>query len=202
MANILAESYLSESNKLDGENYADWKFKLQTLMEGNNTWVIVFGAEVKPMSPQATDVAIQIWERRENKAKVLLWMMVKDNIIPHIRECKTSKETWDTLKNLHETKTTNQILYLKSKLLSIKMEENESVSDFISRIKYLKDKLGDIGESISNRDLVTVTLTGMLDEYQMFIIGLSAREKAPTFDELAGILMQEEEWRRRLKQKW
>ena len=120
-------------------------------------------------------------------------MTIKDNIIPHIRECKTSKETWDTLKNLHETKTTNRILYLKSKLLSIKMEENESVSDFISRIKDLKDKLGDIRESVSSTDLVTVTLNGMLDEYQIFITGLSAREKAPTFDELAGILMQEEE---------
>ena len=86
MANILAESYLSESNKLDGENYENWKFKLQTLMEGNNTWAIVSGAEVKPVSPQATDAAIQDWERRENKAKVLLWMTIKDNIIPHIRE--------------------------------------------------------------------------------------------------------------------
>ena len=28
------------------------------------------------------------------------------------------------------------------------MEENESVSAFISRIKYLKDKMGDIRESI------------------------------------------------------
>lgn len=191
MANALAESYLFESNKLYGENYANWKFKLQTLMEGNNTWAIVFGAEVKPMSPQAIDAAIQDWERRENKAKVLLQVTVKDNIIPHIRECKTSKETWDTLKNLYETKTTNRILYLKSKLLSIKMEENESVSDFISRNKDLKDKLGNIGESVSSTNLVTVTLGGMLDEYQMFITGLSAREKAPTFDELAGILMQE-----------
>lgn len=128
-------------------------------------------------------------------------MTVKDNIIPHIRECKTSKETWDTLKNLYEVKTTNRTLYLKSKLLSINMEENESVSDFISRIKDLKDKLGDIGESISSTDLVTVTLNGILDEYQIFITGLSAREKASTFDELAGILMQEEHWRRSLKQK-
>ena len=107
MENVLAEYYLSYSNKLDGENYANWKFKLQTLMEGNNTWAIVSRVEVKPVSPQATDVAIQDWERRENKAKVLLWMTVKENIIPHIRECKTSKETWDSLKILYEMKITN-----------------------------------------------------------------------------------------------
>lgn len=38
-------------------------------------------------------------------------------------------------------------------------------------------------------------MNGMIDEYHMFIIGLNAREKAPVFEELIGILMQEEERR-------
>lgn len=81
------------------------------------------------------------------------------------------------------------------------MEEKESASNFISRIKSLKDKLSDIGEAISRTNLVIVTLNGMLDEYQFFITGLSTREKDHTFDELGGILMQEEEKRRSLKHK-
>jgi hypothetical protein len=79
------------------------------------------------------------------------------------------------------------------------MEENESVSTFVSRIKELKDKLGDIGESVSSTDLVTITLNGMSEDYQMFITGLAAREKAPTFEELTSILMQEEERHMNLK---
>jgi hypothetical protein len=61
------------------------------------------------------------------------------------------------------------------------MEENENIINFLSRIKDLKDKLEDIGENISNTNLVTVTLNGMLDEYQMFITGHASRERAPTF---------------------
>ena len=38
----------------------------------------------------------------------------------------------------------------------------------------------------------------MLDEYQMFITGLAARERALAFDELIGILLQEEERRKNL----
>ena len=86
MENVLVESYLSNSDKVDGENYENWKFKLQTVMEGSNLWTIVTGDEVKLELPQATAAAIQDWQRRENKAKVLLQMSVKDNIIPHIRE--------------------------------------------------------------------------------------------------------------------
>jgi hypothetical protein len=79
-------------------------------------------------------------------------MSVKDIVIPHIRDYTTSKETWTTLKDLYDSKNTNRVMYLKSKLISTRMEENESISDFISRIKYIKDKLGNICEieSISN----------------------------------------------------
>jgi hypothetical protein len=82
------------------------------------------------------------------------------------------------------------------------MEENENISNFLSRIKEMKDKLGDIGEKISSTNLVTVTLNGMLDEYQIFITSLVAREKAPSFDDLIGILLQEEERRKNLNNKF
>jgi hypothetical protein len=126
-------------------------------------------------------------------------MSVKDNIIPHIREATTSTATWTTLKALYETSNTNRILFLKTKLLGIKMDGNESVSSFLGRIKEVKDKLVNIGETVSNIDLVTITLNGMLEDQHMFIIGLAAREKPPTFEELTGILLQVEERRGNLK---
>jgi hypothetical protein len=126
-------------------------------------------------------------------------MSVKDSIIPHIREATTSAATWTTLKALYETSNTNHILFLKTKLLGIKMDGNESVSSFLGRIKEVKDKLVNIGETVSNTDLVTITLNGMLEDYHMFITGLAAREKPPTFEELTGILLQEEERHGNLK---
>jgi len=62
------------------------------------------------------------------------------------------------------------------------MEENESVVAYICRIKELRDKLGDIGEKMLNIDLVMITLNGMIDDYQLFIIGLTAMEKSLTFE--------------------
>ena len=63
----------------------------------------------------------------------------------------------------------------------------------------MKEKLVNIGETVSNIDLVTITLNGMLEDYHMFITGLATREKPPTFEELTGIFLQEEERRRNLK---
>ena len=174
-----------------------------------NIWNIANGTELKPVVAAgvtaaggatavvggATAAQIQDWEKRENKAKVLLRMSVKDSIIPHIRDATTSAATWTALKALYETSNTNRILFLKTKLLGIKMDGNESVSSFLGRIKEVKDKLVNIGETVSNTDLVTITLNGMLEDYHMFITGLAVRGKSPTFEELTGILLQEEERR-------
>lgn len=73
------------------------------------------------------------------------------------------------------------------------MEASENISNFISRVKDLSDKLGDIGEKVSITDLVTITLNGLVQDYQIFVSSLSTRDKPPTFDELTGILLQEEE---------
>ena len=107
MANLLADSYLNESTKLDGENYVNWKFTLITVLEAYNLFTIVKGDEPKATPPAASPD----WDKREMKAKVLLRMSVKDNIIPHIRDCATSKATWDTLKGLYETTNANRILF-------------------------------------------------------------------------------------------
>ena len=53
-------------------------------------------------------------------------------------------------KVLYEITDASHNLFLKTKMLSIKMEANESISNFISRIKDLSDKLGDIGEKVSS----------------------------------------------------
>ncbi len=73
------------------------------------------------------------------------------------------------LKGLYETTNTNWILFLKTKFLSLKVEANENISNFISNVKYLRDKLGDIGEKVSSTDLVAITLNGLVQDYQIFV---------------------------------
>ena len=118
MNNQIIESYLNESNKLDGSNYSNWKFKMQTMPEVQSAWMIANGDEPKPT---AGTTSVPDWEKQEGKAKMVLKMSVKDCIIPHIRECKSSNEIWTILKDLYEIRNTNHLLFLKSKILSIKM---------------------------------------------------------------------------------
>ena len=68
----LADTYINEASKLNGENYVNWKFKLQTVLELFGGWTIVNGTELKPADP----ALILDWNKREAKAKVTLRMFV------------------------------------------------------------------------------------------------------------------------------
>lgn len=140
--------------------------------------------------PTAGSASILDWEKREGREKTLLNMSIKDNIIPHIRECKKTNEILGILKDLYEIRNSNHLLFLKSKILSLNMERNETVASFIARIKDLKNKLSDIGDVVADTDLVTITNNDVTDDCQMFINGINAREKIQKFEELIGILMQ------------
>ena len=71
----------------------------------------------------------------------MLKMSMKDCIISHIKEGKSANEIWGILKELYEIRNSNHLLFLKSKILSMKMEENETIASFVARIKDLKKKL-------------------------------------------------------------
>lgn len=54
MNNEMIEAYLNENNKLDGSNYVNWKFKMQTLLEVQSGWTIANGDEQKPATRSAS----------------------------------------------------------------------------------------------------------------------------------------------------
>lgn len=54
MNNNIFEACMNEHNKLDGSNYANWKFKMQTLLEAQSAWQIVNGDEPKPAAESSS----------------------------------------------------------------------------------------------------------------------------------------------------
>jgi hypothetical protein len=56
------------------------------------------------VAPIIDPIALDLHEVKEAKAQGIILDGVKDHLIPHLAEKKTSKEMWDALKNLFEVK--------------------------------------------------------------------------------------------------
>jgi hypothetical protein len=86
----------------------------------NKIWNYVIYVVVAPTSDH---VALDLHEVNEAKNHRIILDGVKDPLIPHLSQKKTTYEMWETLNNLFEAKNVNQKMDLKDKMHGLKMDK-------------------------------------------------------------------------------
>ena len=81
------------------------------------------------------------WDGRDAQAHVLIALSVKRTIIPHIWSCKSAKDAWNTLARLYQVRNEARVAYLRKQLESEHMNEGDSMDNFLTKIKDLKEQL-------------------------------------------------------------
>ena len=74
------------------------------VLKENKIWNYVGSVVV---APTTDPVSLDLHEVKEAKAQRIILDGVKDHLIPHLVENKTTQEMWDALKNLFEVKNEN-----------------------------------------------------------------------------------------------
>jgi hypothetical protein len=123
-------------------------------------------------------------KKNENKTKRIMSDSVKDHLIPHISELQTTKQMYEALNMLYESKDISQNLSLRNQLRNMKMKNSESVTCYLKGVSQIRDQLVAIGDVISDKELVTTTLNGFPTFWIPFVQGVCARSKLPKFDKL------------------
>ena len=94
--------------------------------------------------------------------------------MPVIAPLKTTKECFDTLSNLYEKKAPSQKRVLKNKLRTLKMEKDDYVPSFFTKISQLRDPLLVIGVTVDDDDLVQIVLDGPPSSWETFMVRINA----------------------------
>jgi 2-phosphoglycerate kinase len=169
-------------DRLDGiSNYLQWKVRMSTILRENKIWSFVSTIIVVPST---NPIALDLHVVNEAKAHRLILDGVKDHLIPHFAEKKTTKEMWDALKNLYRAKNENQKMALKDKQHDTKMGKGESVVSYLTRVVQVKDELAVVGEVISDSELVRIALKGFTKEWEVFVKCVVGREHIPDWRRL------------------
>jgi hypothetical protein len=80
---------------------------MQILFEDKKLWNIVSKAYVKPISNFVK------WDKKHKKAKTIIVMGLHDFLLQNVIETKRTKETWDCLLKIYESKGLANKLFLK-----------------------------------------------------------------------------------------
>ena len=101
--------------------------------------------------------------------------------MPDITALKTAKECFDTLANLYEKKAPSQKRVLKKRLRTLKLNKDEGVGSFFTKIAQVRDQLIAIGITVDDDDLVQTVFDGFSSSWETFMAFVSRLENQPTF---------------------
>lgn len=126
--------------KLNAENYFNWKFKMEMFLRREKVWTSISEASPDPLTAA--------WNDANERALTAIALSVEDSQIQHIRDCKTAKEQWEALKDVHEKDTTGNRVHLLRLIMKERLEEGGDAEAHISRMTELFQKLMALGTEL------------------------------------------------------
>ncbi len=134
-------------------------------------WEIVDGSEEAPPS-NADPKIIKEYQRCVKKAMSIISINLVDSQLHHIKRCKGPAEAWKTLCNIHETRSLSNILFIRRKFFTCKMQEGEDLLDHINKVKALADQLTCLEVPMRDEDVVMTLLESLPPSYEHLITAL------------------------------
>jgi len=116
MSSFQMES-LKVMEKIDGDNFHLWKFKMHMMFSKHGLWKFFDGNAILP----SEEVARANYNEKETKAFALLCEHLTNAQLAHIQYCDTVRSAWEALCGVHEAKTISNKLFLQRRFFTIKM---------------------------------------------------------------------------------
>ena len=158
-------------DKINGDNFNLWKFKMEMVLASMELWEIVDDSEEPPPS-DADPKDKKSYQRRVKKAMSVIGLNLVDGQLAHIKSCKGPAEAWKTLCNIHKTRSLSNILFIRRKFFTSKMQESDDLLDHINKIKVLADQLAFLEVPMRDEDVVMTLLDSLPPSYEYLITAL------------------------------
>jgi len=94
-------------------------------------------------------------------AQEFLMECVKDPLIPYIEKLEKSKGIYDKLVELFYESAIRKIISL---LYKLKVSNDEGISSYLSKASQIRTQLQDLGEMISDKEMISIILNALIDE--------------------------------------
>ena len=158
------------------------------------------GTLIQPIGANVSTSVILYFVAMDRKALGDICLGIDDKIMYQIKKCSTSKEAWDTLKNLNDKVSDEDVFKIEDELISLDPKSFDSIQDFIIKVNELRMKLIDCGNPIKDGRLIYNIHNKLPSEYSTFVSSyntltttLGSAYKKVSFEEYAKLLDEEEQ---------
>lgn len=187
---------------LSPSNYGFWKTIIYPFLVTNNLFGYIdssipcpaavitpasaSGKDSPPPEPQSKPEFLA-WVANDAHVRMLITSTISEASFQHVQGT-TSRDLWLSLERAYAPHTSSREYTLKTQLLRIKMNGDESSSAYLNRAQEYSDALANIGEGMKEKDVVLLVVSGLREEYNNLKTTILARQSPTPFADLHGLL--------------
>ncbi|CAI7847580.1 unnamed protein product [Closterium sp. NIES-53] len=183
-------------DKFNGDNFAEWSFKIENIFDHYDLLEVMEGTEKRPEN----DPEKSPWVRKSAQGYLLLGQALGSSQIRHIkpfqREPEKGPKAWAALKGLHAPATAAVAVVLERQMVALRIEEDEAVEEGVQKFFDLLTRLEGADLNYSELQKKNRLLALLPESWSLLIINLNRDLPHLSLEDVKRAILQED-FRRR-----
>ncbi|CAK9832648.1 Retrovirus-related Pol polyprotein from transposon TNT 1-94 [Anthophora retusa] len=163
--------------KLNGENYAMWRFGVNIALGSADLAGYVDGEETEP-DRSTKPVDWKKWKTNSLKAMSIIVGSVEMKLHPYLINCTTPKEVWNKLEQRFGTTSEDAKHNAWEQFYAFNINEGEDVAQRIEDFECICKKLSDADDKPSDQAVMTKLLKSLPPRFSPFLMAWQSTPKA------------------------
>ncbi|CAI7789040.1 unnamed protein product [Closterium sp. NIES-53] len=185
-------------DKFNGDNFAEWSFKMENIFDHYDLLEVMEGTEKRPENnPEKSP-----WVRKSAQGYLLLGQALGSSQIRHIkpfqREPEKGPKAWAALKGVHAPATAAVAVVLERQMAALRIEEDEAVEEGVQKFFDLLTRLEGADLNYNELQKKTKLLVLLPKSWSLLIINLNRDLPRLSLENVKRAILQEDFHRREL----
>lgn len=173
----MADRETLDLTKLDGPNYALWKFGVTFVLEAKELIGCIDGTEDEP--DKVTKLADwKKWKKATSQTSVILLSSVEKALHSNLINCTSPKQIWDKLKDLYGDSNEDAKQSAWEQFYAFRIKDGESIALQIEQLKCICKKLADANDKPSDAAVESKLLSSLPPKFSPFRMAWECTPKA------------------------
>ncbi|CAI7732438.1 unnamed protein product [Closterium sp. NIES-53] len=179
-------------DKFNGDNFAEWSFKMEKIFYHDDLLEVMEGTEKRPKN----DPEKSPWVRKSAQGYLLLGQALGSSQIRHIkpfqREPEKGPKAWAALKGVHAPATAAVAVVLERQMAALRIEEDEAVEEGVQKFFDLLTRLEGADLNYSEQQKKTKLLALLPESCSSLIINLNRDLPRLSLEDVKRAILQED----------
>jgi hypothetical protein len=135
----------------------------------------------------------ECWEKLDKRARSTIGLCRADLVLLNVSGESTTKELWNKLGNLYQSKSLVNKLFLRKKMYNIRMEDGYSVTEHLNAFNTLVSQLISVNITIVEEDKCITLLCSLPNSWDNLVVGIgSTTQSTLKYEDVVSSLLSEE----------